>query len=970
MPTSAEIPSDVAKGLSLRHPQAFRARGCGLSSASQKNLSSATALKISSTTQASKHSGKLEEVIHTLNVDPALGLSTSEALRRLEHDGPNQLPEGRETPVSQQLLRQFADITVIALFVAAGLALVLALVEKGSQSWLARFGDTLAIFAIVLLNAVIGFFQERKAERALRALRKLGAPEATVLRDGKTLRLSADQLVVGDLLLLRDGDRVAADGRLWSADDLKVTEAALTGESLPVSKKADSILDSSTPLAERDNMVFMGTHVIRGRARVLVTATGQHTELGQIAGLLEKVQTAATPLQRSLQSFGRRVVVGCAIVGAVVLAVGLLRLDTSLGFLLLTSVSLAVAAIPEGLPAITTIVLALGVGRMALKHALIRRLSAVETLGCATRICTDKTGTLTQNKMSVRRLYAGGRELNVGTSTNERIQLCTGGKPVESEEIRGDSTLAELVLACGFAPSAELIIADNGQEQVRGNPTDAALLALHTALFSPAERASATHPISRVIPFDRQRRMSTVIVQHSGHSKGFTHGAPESVLARVTAWRSAEGQTEKLNKEARTRLATTVEKWAHLGLRVLALASAERPHHDPKSLKREQAISSYENEMTLIGFVGLADPPRAAVPSALRRAKAAGVVTVMITGDHPRTAEAIAQELGIVTPDNPIDQQLITGSELDNMSQCTLAKRAPQLRVVARATAANKLRLVKALLDQGQIVAMTGDGVNDAPAIKAASIGIAMGRAGTDVTREVADMVLLDDNYATMVSAIEEGRIIYSNIKRFIIFLFSVNCGLVVSVLSASLLAWPPIMTPTQILWINLITNGLPALALGMEPVHLSPMRQAPRRGDAPLVERKELIWLLAHGFFMALLGLGIFWYFRTNVALARTATFTVLAIGPLFHALNARSLRDSVFSLGLFRNGRLWGAFAAAFVLQSVAIYAPWLQDVFSTTPLSLRDATLTFLLAASVWLIGELEKLIRRTLDTQLRK
>ena len=902
-----------------------------------------------------------EAVVAALDSNAESGISSEAARARRARDGDNALREGKPTPLLRQFLRQFTDITVIALLVAALLALVLALLEEEAGSPLSRFGDAIAIGIIVTLNAVIGFVQERKAEHALRALRKLGAPQATVVRDGRVQHINAREIVVGDLVELREGNRVAADGRLLAADDLQVTEAALTGESLPVEKRADVVLAAEAPLAERENIVFMGTHIARGTGRAIVTHTGAHTELGRVAELLAEVESPQTPLQQSLRRFGQLVVIGCAVVGAIVFGVGMLRLDAPVGFLLLTAVSLAVAAIPEGLPAITTIVLALGVQRMAKKQALIRRLAAVETLGSANVICTDKTGTLTQNKMSARRALAGFTEVSFQSNSADRPTVAAG------QDASSDA-FKLLVQACGFAPAAHIARSESGAEEVRGAPTDVALLELHVALLPAAERVDQTHISERVIPFDRQRNLSTVIARGPESLQGFTHGAPESVLERASSFFSESGTPQPLDSAARERFEQVIQAWAGVGLRVLALACVSRNDDEPpQSFERQRLEQDYETELTLIGLVGLADPPRMEVAAALKRAAQAGVATVMITGDHPVTAAAISRELGILTEETS-NQQVVSGLDLDRLSNEELRESILDVRVVARATAENKLRLVEAFKSRGQVVAMTGDGVNDAPAIKAASIGVAMGRAGTDVTREAADMVLLDDNYATIVSAIEEGRIVYGNIKRFIIFLFAVNWGLVLSVFVAAALGWPAIMTPTQILWINLITNGLPALALGMEPVHLSPMQEPPRRADAPLVYRGELLWLLGHGTFMALLGLGIYWHYSGGTALveqlplARTATFTVLAIGPLFHALNARSLSDSVLSLGLTSNWRLLGAFMAALGLQALAVYMPALAGVFSTVPLSLEQLGVVMALAASVWVVGELEKALRR--------
>lgn len=911
-----------------------------------------------------------EAVAARLGSDLASGLSSEEARRRLARDGPNELAEKPPPSPLVIFLGQFADVTVLALIAAALVAVALGWKERESASFLHRFGDAIAIGIIVVLNALVGFAQQRKAERALRALRALGAPVAKVLRGGAVERVPAHTLVVGDVIELGEGDRVPADGRLVETSDAVVDESALTGESVPVDKLEVGVLDPTTPLAERANMVFYGTHVARGRARALVVATGMRTELGQIAELLGGVAAEDTPLQKSLHRFGTKVVIASALLGLLVFAVGAVRLEAPIGFLLLTGVSLAVAAIPEGLPAVTTIVLALGVQRMAKQNALIRRLSAVETLGSADVICTDKTGTLTQNRMVVRRAEVGRRSLEVEHSGQTTFFAELGGRRVEPD-FSGADPLAELVLSCIAAPAAR--VAEDGS--VRGDPTDAALLRIWLA--HGAELAGAGRHLEslRVVPFDRERKMATVLTSGERGVQSYSHGAPEAVLGRASHALGARGEELPIGAREAAELSRRVEEWASLGLRVIAVARAKTGAvslEEATRLERGALLDKIERDMVLVGLLGIADPPRPEVSLALAKARDAGVRTIMITGDHPLTGEAIARELGIL---NAQEGEVITGPEIDTLSAAELGERIERIRVVARATAANKLRLIEALRARGHVVAMTGDGVNDAPAIKAADIGVAMGRGGTDVTREAADMVLLDDNYATIVGAIEQGRVVYDNIKRFIVFLFSVNAGLVLAVLAAAAVGWPPILTPTQILWINLITNGLPALALGMEPVHLDPMKRAPRAKGEGLISPGELAWLLFYGVFMAVLGVATFAYFHPPVlgasgetlALARSATFTVLAIAPLFHALNARSRRDSVFTLGLFSNARLLSAFAIALGLQAVALYVPALGGVFSTTPLP--PATLAAALGACAltWVVGEAEKGIRRAFRAQ---
>jgi Ca2+-transporting ATPase len=925
------------------------------------------------------HAQGPSETIAELETNIELGLTDQQARVRLQRFGPNALAESSGPGPLVQFLRQFTDVTVIALLVAAVIATVLAFVENQDASLLERFGDAGAITAIVILNAVIGFLQERKAETALKALKDMTAPSACVLRDGEQRTVPAAELVPGDVLVLSEGDRVVADARIVEAHDLQVSEAALTGESLPVDKSTPA-LSPETPLADRRNMVFMGTHAAVGRGKAVITSTGMATELGRIAGLLEAVESPDTPLQKQLRRFGFYVVIGCTAVGLFVFAVGLIQLQESVGFLLLVAVSLAVAAIPEGLPAITTIVLALGVERMAKRRALVRRLAAVETLGAAHVICTDKTGTLTQNKMVVRQLLCGGQMYRLeGMVTAEIGSDQAGEQPPPSRlfqaqaqvyDGRGERVmdlppaLTELVFAAQFAPAASLT-GEGERLRVLGDPTDAALLSLHVVLSG---RRREVADVVRELPFDGERKSATVITRRNATLLGYTHGAPERLVSLLGSVLTADGSVRPLDDQGRTELAQRIDAWAAEGLRVLAVARHELPLPDQAVLEADRAelAANAERDLTLIALLAIADPPRDEVRSAMETARRAGVSTMMITGDHPLTARAIGKEVGLLADSGDI----VTGADVERMSDDELAARVPGIRVVARATAETKLRLVRALNRAGKVVAMTGDGVNDGPAIKGADIGVAMGRSGTDVAREAADMVLADDNYATIVGAIEEGRVIYSNIRRFIVFLFAANAGLVLAVFVAAMVGWPPILTPTQILWINLITNGLPALALGMEPVHVDPMRTPPRDRNEPLLDKRALIWLGGYGAYMGIVSLGVFtWYWlRAGGALegralsvAQTMAFTVLAMAPIFHALNARSRQISAFELGVFSNTRLVAAFVVALVLQAIAIYAPITDQLFDTVPLSLGEALTALGLAATVWLVGEVHKLLR---------
>ncbi len=874
------------------------------------------------------------EVATALECPLETGLTEDEAARRLLRDGPNQLGEKPPPPAWLRFLRQFADITVLALIGAALIATFVASLGGNATSTIEKFRDAIAIGLIVVINAFIGFFQEQKAERALSALRGMSAPLAKVLRARSAREVAAKDLVSGDVVVLAEGDRVPADLRLAEAHDLAADESALTGESVAVDKQTGE-LSQATPLAERSNMLFLGTHVVRGRGLGLVVATAGNTELGKIAQLLEDVQRPLTPLQERLKKFGLVVVLGCILVGVLVFAVGLVQRHADTSVLLLTAVSLAVAVIPEGLPAITTIVLALGVERMAKKRALIRRLPAVESLGAATVICTDKTGTLTQNRMRVRRLWCAGNQFPVEDAQSLR----------RATEAEGSSELtARLLEVTAYAPAQE-------------DPTDLALLSLFNDTRSAFELPEGA-PSALTMPFDNQRRIASVIVERDDYWECFTHGAPEAILQRATEQMTVAG-ARTLDEQSIAAIQQAVEDLASGGLRVLGLATGVVPKTSAALPER----SVFERNLRFSGLLGLADPPRPEVEAALLVAKQAGIRTIMITGDHPATARAIAGELGILD-----GGRVLSGSEVEQLPRPELGAAMREVRVVARATAQHKLALVEALRDDGEVVAMTGDGVNDAPAIKAADIGVAMGRHSTDVTREAAGMVIYDGSYSTIVDAIAEGRITYQNIKRFILFLFTVNLSLVIAVFVASIVGIPPVLTPTQILWINLITNGLPALALGMEPGHEDPMRRSPRDPLESIVRPNELVPMIGYGATMGAMGLGAFFVFRgESVHLARTAAFTVLAIGPLFHAINSRSRWDSVFQLGLLSNWRLLGAFLVALGLQAIAVYMPGARLVFDTEPLPFSNALALLGVSAMVWVLGEIHKWLHRTLSVK---
>ena len=878
------------------------------------------------------HHAAVEEVSVYWQSDVTRGLSQAAASDRLLKLGANRLPEPKPEGLLTKLIAQVSDFTVLALLGAAAIAAGLGVfASPPGARWLERFGDAAAILAIVIVNAVLGLLQARKAERAMSALRGMTAPTARVMRDGQIEEIAATELVPGDLILLEDGDRIPADVRLSEAFDLEVEEAALTGESMPVAKESGAVLERDAALAERRTMVFMGTRIRRGRGRGMVANTGLHTELGAIAGMLERVPVERTPLEDDLERFGKRVVLACVAVSLVVFGAGLLFSHSSPRELFLIAVALAVAAIPEGLPAVTTIVLALGTTRMAKRHALVRRLPAVETLGCAQIICTDKTGTLTQNKMTVRRVLAAGNSVEIPESG--AVQLQDGA--------------SDLLEAASFASGAQL---NRSDLTTQGDPTDGAMLVL-------AARAGVVAPkkILGEQPFSSSRRMASILIEHERGARALVRGAPEAILE----------QCRDADREAILKIAAS---WAEKAMRVIALG-----RRDFSSADAAKTPGDWESQLTFVGLVGIIDPPRPEVAAAIAEAKLAGIRTVMITGDHPATARAIAEEIGLIAAD---DRQalVLSGRDLDQLEQQSLEDRIDRVCVVARATAEHKLRIVHALRARGFVCAMTGDGVNDAPAVKAASIGIAMGKTGTDVTKEAAALVLSDDNYATIIAAVEEGRAIYSNIRKFIFFLLSSNAGCVIFVLAAALAGWEAPLAPIQILWINLITNGLPALALGLEPRDPLQMNRPPREPGGAILTRREYIEIGLVGAVMAFTAVVAFLHALPDphhspsperLAHARTMVFALLSFGPLFHALNCRSERRSIFDLGLFTNRSLWGAIFAGGALQLIVIYLPWFRPIFKTAPLDGTDLIWLTALSLLPVILGELLKWVLRRVE-----
>lgn len=853
------------------------------------------------------------QVLDTLDTDPDQGLTQGEGARRLAGYGENKLEKAKPPGLFRQVLAQLRDPMILVLLAAAALSFF----AGGGQDWL----DTAIILLIVVFNTVISVSQEDNARKALEALEKLAAPRARVLREGVERRLESTHLVPGDILLLEAGDYVPADGRILWAAGLQTDESAMTGESLPVHKRAGDGLPPDTPLAERKNMVIGGTVVTGGRAKVVVTATGMQTEMGKIAGLLLRQGQGETPLQRKMKEVSRVLSLVCVGVCAVMFGVGMLQHRDILD-MFLTAVALAVAAIPEGLPAIVTIVLAVGVGRMARRNAIIKRLPAVETLGCASVICSDKTGTLTKNQMTV-------------------LEVWTPAPALRDRAL----TLGTL---CGDA--------QEGPGGYIGDPTETAIA--QAAAQAGLEKAALERDMPRrgEAPFDSVRkRMATCHALPNGEALVAVKGAPEAVLARCTHLLGAQGP-RPLTDGDRRRIAQVGGDLAGQALRVLAVAQRLQP-----ALPKSMAAEGLEAELTFVGLIGMMDPPRPEVRQAVDRCAGAGIRPVMITGDHKDTAVAIAKQLNIYRPGD----KAIDGAGLDFLPQETLEEEIEAFSVYARVTPEHKMRIVQAWQRRGHVVAMTGDGVNDAPALKAADIGCAMGKTGTDVAKGAADMILTDDNFATVVAAVEQGRGIYANIRKAIHYLLSCNIGEILTIFLATLLpvSQAP-LSPVQLLWLNLVTDSLPALALGMEPVEKTAMTQPPRGKEEPLFSRafsRRLAWQGALVGGITLLAYGLGFHLTGTFAVANTMAFATLTFSQLFHAFDVRSETTPLFRLGVLSNKAMNKAFLAGAALQAAVLLAPPLQGAFSVVPLALEQWGMVLALALTPLVVCEAAKLLR---------
>jgi len=910
---------------------------------------------------------KAVEVGELLNSNLETGLTEAAVTEKRAQYGLNELTEQQGKTVWSMFIEQFKDFLVILLFVAAIISGVLG-------EWL----DAGVILVIVALNAFLGVFQEYKAEKSLAALKKLAAPKAKVLRDSQVKEIAAQDLVPGDVIVLEAGDFVPADALLFEVANLKVEESALTGESVPVDKEV-ATYNEEIPLADRKNMVYMGTIVTYGRGKAIVVNTGMQTEIGQIATMIQQVEPESTPLQQKLEEFGKQLGILALIVCALIFVVGLIRGEKLIEIFMI-SVSLAVAAIPEGLPAIVTIVLALGVQRMAKQRAIIRKLPAVETLGAATIICSDKTGTLTQNQMTVRQIYTADQIYEVtGLGYQPEGDFVLAGKPVLPDS---DANLSFTLLCGALCNDSNLDKEEaEGKEQwkIIGDPTEGALMVVAAKAGIARKDVNRDYPRVKEIPFDSDRKLMTTL--HKGSFKFaalksveaeqpdglwvITKGAPDNVLKRCRSYLGATG-VEKLTEERRNEFLKQNELMGKEALRVLGVAI--------RRVAADFQLEQVEDDLIFVGFWGMIDPPRLEVKDSIAECRNAGITPVLITGDHQITAAAIAGELGLLAE----GQKVISGQELDRLSDQELREQVEQIAVYARVSPEHKVRIVDAFRSKEHIVAMTGDGVNDAPALKRADIGAAMGITGTDVAKSAAEMVLADDNFATIVGAVREGRIIFENIKKSVYFLLSCNIGEIVAILLAILFQIPVPLIAIQILWVNLVTDSLPALALGMEPAEPGIMQRKPRRKEEGIFAPGMKLSIFAEGIVIGAITLIAFYLgystdqelaakivagfgFAVNnpsLAIGRTMAFGALSLSQLFHVFNFRSVRNSIFRSGMKQNYFLIGAALISGLIQVAVMTIPFFQNIFKAAPLAVQHWLIVIGLAVSTIPLVELWK------------
>lgn len=884
---------------------------------------------------------KTQEVLQFHQLNPREGLSSNEVAERQDKFGANELTEAKRVSPIVLFLNQFKDVMIIVLFVAVVISALLG-----------EYLDATTIVAIIIINGILGFIQEYRAEKSLHALKQLSAPMANVLRDGKVRAIPAKELVPGDIVMLQSGDRVPADMRLIEANGLHMEEAALTGESEPVAKHTEAITGSDIPLGDQRNLGFKGTAVTRGTGVGVVTNIGMATEMGKIAELLQSTEVMETPLQHRLDHLGRLLIVVALGLTMLVVIAGIMH-GQPVYVMFLAGVTLAVAAIPEGLPAIVTVALALGVQRMIKRKAIVRKLPSVETLGCASVICSDKTGTMTQNKMTVTHMWVGGMQLNAtGDGYDPNGQILQQGKPVA---LRGAQALRRFMQISVLCNNAELYHDVSVQQnkksknkvsewKIKGDPTEGALIVAASKAGVTAHALEGLYERKKEFPFESERKRMSVIVAHQGGQLVCVKGAPDLLLDRCS-YVNWEGKTIPFTPALKKKVIDANERMAKSALRVIGLA-----YRECKADEKLDHVDHVENQLVFAGLAGMIDPPRKEVRAAIAKCRRAGIKTVMITGDHQTTAEAIAEQLAL----KPQHALTLTGQQIDAMSEKQLEERVENTYVYARVSPAHKLSIVKALQRKGHVVAMTGDGVNDAPAIKAADIGIAMGITGTDVSKEASSLILTDDNFSSIVAAIEEGRNIYENIRKFIRYLLASNVGEILTMFIAMMLGMPLPLVPIQILWVNLVTDGLPAMALGVDQPEDDLMRHKPRPAKENIFARRLGWKIISRGILIGLCTLAAFWItLKTthpndplSLTKAQTVAFATLVLAQLIHVFDCRSSR-SIFHRNILENKYLVVAVLSSLLLLLAVLYIEPLQPIFKTMNLGFRDWILVFVFA-----------------------
>lgn len=875
----------------------------------------------------------VEAVIRAFESDVQTGLDEEEARHRVEEYGPNELVRIAKAPWYKVFLRQFTNVLILILFAAAAISLAVG-----------EIGDAVTILVIIVLNGILGFIQEFKAENAIEALREMLHPTCKVLRDSKEQIIDTKLLVPGDIVLLEIGDKVPADLRLIHVYNLKVDESSLTGESASVYKNIDSV-NKETPLQEQSDMAWMGTAVVNGRGSGIVVQTGMNTQFGKIAFMTQSVKTEATPLQKKLAVLGKKLGIYSIAISVLVALIGWM-FGKDMFEMFLTGVALAVAVVPEGLPAVVTITLALGIKAMAKQKALLRRLQAAETLGAATTICTDKTGTLTQNQMTVKKIWLPSREVEVtGSGYDPAGHFEADGKRID---YKNDTDLLMLLKSALICNHAKVQKTNTGWEVI-GEPTEAALVVAAYKGWLHADDGDRT--VSE-FSFNSSRKRMSMIVHEKDALTAYVKGAPEVILERSTQF-FKDGTIHPLEETYKTEIEEAYTSMAQSGLRTLAIAFRTLP------VDTTLSEESVENALVLLGIVGIIDPPHEEVPEAIGMAKSAGIDVIMITGDNPDTATSIAHNIGLEV------DRAITSGELSEMDDDTLGAALREKVLFARARPEDKLRIVKILKNRDEVVAMTGDGVNDAPALKEADIGIAMGKKGTDVAKSASDIILTDDNFASIINAVKEGRREYNNIQKFVQYLLASNSGEVIVIFLNVLLGGPLILIPVQILWMNLVTDSMTAIALGVEPADKGIMDRPPRAVHEPILDRRGIIMIAVLGSYIGLATLWIFHYYlskdpQNGMVLAQTVAFTGIIILEKMNVLNFRSLHVPIVKIGFFTNKWLLLAIAFTIGLQACAVYVPFLQDALHTTALGWKDWGLIILVALPIFILTELYKWI----------